>query len=853
MQQFLKKVTFWVSLACVQVYAVQKPIIHESTASISVDKLVLQMKGTFPKGTHHSFFIDADNDPSTGYTRRQDHIYGADYLVESAHNGTLYRYPKNAHGWKWEAVSKVLFGVNSVTAEAQIPLNLLHAASRIRYTAWAATRNWQYHTAANPQLFAISHTDTNDAVSGNGDLQIHLHKNDSGIVVDEIEAQGQNVLQKASPLFTLFLRRSDGQNVKIASDQGWGVVQLHRQGTRTEAVFARPMDKRLPSSLKVTATLQVHDGKSGWDLHVEGTGKQHSLMDVRFPQIALKTTGRDHFFVPWRLGKVFDTPSKGMHFKATYPMGWGATMQYMSYYNSAYGLYFGVHDAKASMKTLEANSQNGGVEVAVSTPVPNRTRNGNDWDFPGVFELDLYHGDWFDAAQIYKQWVYRYADYRPGKQRAQSAKNLAKVPLWFTQNLYNDRQHYSTAHLKRYITDAINALKAETGSAEMTPGMYWLAAHGVPNEANMPQFYPSDATKFLVPEIRKTKSATMVYTNAYLYGMQIDRPDANVPAFDTVRGAAAKRENGSLYTQKWIGRSFARMCPTQKKWQDILIGVHRKYLVPLHTEGIFLDQVTASTPVQCYDPSHGHPLGGGHYWRDGYKTLIGTIRSLYPEGTYIVSEAVNDSLMDMVDGYETVTPRYIFTGEVPAIQAVYGGKAQFIGPAIGTGSYNKTDLYGISAWLFAMGSVQGYYYPHIASNKAAFAYIARLAGLRTRLNDYIANGTMQKQVPLHGNIPQITLHRGDAQMRIAAIQHGVWRKNGGKSIALVFLNARAPGSAPISFSFDFDAKKYGIEGAFSVTKLTPGGEEEVLEESGSFHHEVTLPGAGVEAYVVKKL
>ncbi len=692
-----------------------------------------------------------------------------------------------------------------------------------------------------------------EPITENGNLKIDLHKNDSGIIIDKIKVQEQNVLQKASPLFTLYLRQLDAQNVKISSIQGWKEVQLHQQSAKIEAIFAHPIDKTLPSSLKVRATLNIHGGKSNWDLHVEGIGNQHSLMDVNFPQIELKATKEDHFFVPWRLGKVFDTPLHGMHFEEIYPMGWGATMQYMSYYNNNYGIYFGLHDSKASMKILKANSKDNSVEISVNTPIPNRTRVGNDWDFPGVFELDLYHGDWFDAAQIYKNWVYQYADYSPLKRSEQSAKNLAKVPLWFTQNLYNDIQNYNTEHLKKYITDAINTLKTETKPVEITPGMYWLGAHGVPNEANMPQFYPSNETKSLVPQIRKNHAHTMVYTNAYLYDMNINQPDADVPAFENIRGAAVKKDDGSLYTQKWIGRSFARMCPTQKSWQDILIGVHRKYLTPLHTEGVFLDQVTASIPVQCYDTSHGHPLGGGHYWRDGYKTLIGSIRNLYPKGTYIISEAVNDSLMDLVDGYETVISRYIFTGEVPAIQAVYGGKAQFIGPSVGTNNYNKKDLYGISAWLFAMGSVQGYYYPHINNNKTAFTYIAKLAGLRTKFSDYMVNGTMQKRVPIHGNIPQITIHRGDANMSIPAIQSSVWQKNGSKSILLVFLNAQEPGTTPISFSFHFDAKKYGLEGAFSVTKVTLNSKEEVLEESGNFDHDIVLSGADVATYIINEL
>ena len=35
----------------------------------------------------------------------------------------------------------------------------------------------------------------------------------------------------------------------------------------------------------------------------------------------------------------------------------------------------------------------------------------------------------------------------------------------------------------------------------------------------------------------------------------------------------------------------------------------------------------------CIDTSHGHPLGGGHWWNEGYWKMLGAIRGgMHPTG-----------------------------------------------------------------------------------------------------------------------------------------------------------------------------------------------------------------------------
>lgn len=41
-------------------------------------------------------------------------------------------------------------------------------------------------------------------------------------------------------------------------------------------------------------------------------------------------------------------------------------------------------------------------------------------------------------------------------------------------------------------------------------------------------------------------------------------------------------------------------------------------------DGVYIDQIgaMASAPKYCYDRSHNHPVGGGHYWYQGYSKML---------------------------------------------------------------------------------------------------------------------------------------------------------------------------------------------------------------------------------------
>ena len=56
--------------------------------------------------------------------------------------------------------------------------------------------------------------------------------------------------------------------------------------------------------------------------------------------------------------------------------------------------------------------------------------------------------------------------------------------------------------------------------------------------------------------------------------------------------------------------NFSVMCPAAGGWQQAIAGTVGG-VVTTGSAGVYVDQIAASSFVPCFDPSHGHALGGG--------------------------------------------------------------------------------------------------------------------------------------------------------------------------------------------------------------------------------------------------
>ena len=98
----------------------------------------------------------------------------------------------------------------------------------------------------------------------------------------------------------------------------------------------------------------------------------------------------------------------------------------------------------------------------------------------------------------------------------------------------------------------------------------------------------------------------MPYVNGRLWS-------APTSGFILAEPYAVLRQNDTRYVEKYgrLTAPLAVMCPTCPPWQRVVQNFTGRILDELDSKSIFIDQIGAAPGIPCYDPAHGHPLGGG--------------------------------------------------------------------------------------------------------------------------------------------------------------------------------------------------------------------------------------------------
>ncbi|HHB77339.1 MAG TPA: hypothetical protein ENK84_12515 [Desulfobulbus sp.] len=595
--------------------------------------------------------------------------------------------------------------------------------------------------------------------------------------------------------------------------------------------------------------IEISGDRSQWHLSVNGVGNNHSLMDITFPEVNIAAPGNDQFLIPKYSGVLLPNPvTNGIDRDLYYPRGWSATMQFLAYYNASYGIYLGFHDPKASLKHFVVKAMDGHLDFRGTWPAADKTVAGNDFHMDGPFELDLFTGDWFDAARIYKSWASQHAEYWPkmAPERKLRQAKLGRIGIW---GYYSADTNSSMAAMEGAMSDFIDFFQTDL---DVPVGIHWYRWNYKDFDNDYPDYFPErDGMSALIDDIQRSgNAAIMPYINGRLYDTDL------TGSWDyTSRGkpSTTKKENGAAYTQNFNNNTFAVMCPTRTDWQDILVDASAQLTGRIGAGGIYIDQVAAAGPTEDMDPAHHHPLGGGHWWRDGYREMFARIRNTIAPGRFIIVEGGADYMADQVDGF--LTDGWQADNLVPAFQAVYGGRVQLVGKATGTSRYHNQSFYCKLGQAFVHGvepGRQALWIVHDTNADQARPFIKKLATMRYKLSDFLAFGTMLRPLPLIGNIPMITSSWRDfgtaVDVTIPAIQTGLYRDEHTGALAAVFVNTSMHDT--ITFSFNFNGRNYGCSEDLTIRKIQPGTDNPPQTIDNTFSKTVTLAPMDTVAFIV---
>ncbi|MBQ7651095.1 MAG: hypothetical protein IJS15_09060 [Victivallales bacterium] len=502
------------------------------------------------------------------------------------------------------------------------------------------------------------------------------------------------------------------------------------------------------------AKVVLDGGKSEWTLEVENHSKEYGLWDSEFPVIAnVLAKGTADAIVPhgnWG-GALYHNFKGG--YSGTYPSA-GAPLQMMALMRDGYGLYYGMHDGAARRKNICIG---GGTDMftRVMAEDMGKPGSGQKADFPVV--LQIFEGDWWAAAKIYRSWALKQAwtSRGPIKDDAEYPKLMKEMGFWFLLNSGNDKQ------VEEVVGKTMDKAFAK---ATVPTGVHWYCWHCIPFDNSYPEYFPiKNGVKEATARMTKRGQVVMPYINGRLW-------DTDIDSFAAAKPFSCMNEDGNNYIEVYGSkRKLAPMCPYTKFWQDKINEVGHRLIHEVGFNGIYLDQIGAAGPALCFNPDHGHPLGGGRHWVDGYRTMLSRLRSeAAKNGVMLTTENTAEPYMDNINGFLAWNPRN--DTDVPLLPAVYSGYTTYF-----TSPQESTDTlvaFRAAQGRDAMWGCQiGWHYFDILNDahKEKFDFSMRLAELRLATKEFMVFGELLGEVKPLNSVPTLTMTWGRQKPHTATL------------------------------------------------------------------------------------
>jgi hypothetical protein len=663
-----------------------------------------------------------------------------------------------------------------------------------------------------------------------GDLRLTLEKTRDGIrVVNLLDTKTNNNLfaSQPLPLFAITVRQiGQPEKVTLTADKGWGVADIARPteskaspgADELELRWHKPADSRLADLLiYVRVAADPATASFHWTMEVLRTPKTWSLWRIVFPQVSIADLGPSGaVFVPQAPGLVqhgvWQRPYK---YTGTYPSGW-CTMPLLAAYeeNRKTGLSLAILDRFGSTKDLlaESHPKDGTLTLAVDHPVPNMGEPAGYYKHDGEAEWRLVRGDWFDVAIAYREWV--------------------KHAFWYSRGVYGSRgiSHETPPWMREFSVWALSGgssaecvpqVKAFTRFLGPPAAVHWYNWHQIPFDNDYPHYFP--AKPGFAEGVRELQSSG-IYVMPYINGRLWDTRDRETEDFEFTKialPAVTKDENGKPYLESYGSKEkdgspvrLGVMCPATKLWQTRVRETVLRLMNECGVKGVYIDQVAAAAPTLCFDKTHGHPLGGGHWWTEGYWKMLEEIRRDMPKDCMLATECNGEPYTKFFDGY--LTWHWQYDGQVPAFPAVYGGAIQMFGRSYGGGETRELALRMRAGQQLVFGEQIGWISPDKVLDKESGSFFRDLVLLRRKLAPYFYDGEMARPPRLVGTVPTV---RADWQwngvdwVTTSAVLTGAWHQKLARRLVLLFVNVS---DQPVTAQVEFDPRPYGL----AVRKMT---------------------------------
>ncbi len=450
------------------------------------------------------------------------------------------------------------------------------------------------------------------------------------------------------PLFKIEFYVPDRHEFKAIDSSQAKQVKLRKSGDEKEEIVTIDYTEMggLPVDARVTIRCPAEETLTYWNLELNN-GTQFWIGHIQFPVVEIpfdNPLAGDSSHILWSFadgsltGPVVPTMSVGpwggkerdrveIWRRNNYPGEWTST-QLMAYYNDAGGLYVACDDATGLPKFIDPMLEDDGVTMALGhypgTQGPSKTK------LPYNVVLGTFHGDWYAAAEIYREWASR-QPFCPPK-----LAESKKYPEWIKESavgiafpMRGQGDWDAPAAVNPEYTPATNALPyLEKLATELeTPLMPivfnwehagpWVQPDAFPplgGEAAMREFMSKAKEKGWHPAIYGDGLFWVIWQKNTQYD--------GMPYFRAHDGEAAiaRRWDGGLLGDVWDWRKHYVVCVGTKRGREMVLEMTRKMAAFGPDVVQQFDQ--SPGPRVCYATDHGHPPVPGPWMTTAFQELL---------------------------------------------------------------------------------------------------------------------------------------------------------------------------------------------------------------------------------------
>ena len=372
---------------------------------------------------------------------------------------------------------------------------------------------------------------------------------------------------------------------------------------------------------------------------------------------------------PW-YGRTYDTPEVWR--SSNYP-GELTTTQLMAYYDNVGGLYVALDDPKGLPKFIDPLIERDGVMMGLGH-YPG-TRGPGVTKLPYNVVLGTFHGDWYAAAEIYRNWA--------SKQPFCSTKlaDRTDMPKWLGDSalaiafpMRGQADWDAPATENPEYTPLTNALPylEKLAAALASPLMPIVYNWEHPGPWIQPDAYPPLGGDSTFREFMAKAKARGWHPMLYGDGLcwvtwQKNTNYDGMPYFHAHDGesAVARKWDGTLLQDVWPWRKNYFACVGTEKGRQMVLEMTRRMAEFGPDVVQQFDQ--GPGPFACYASNHGHPPVPGPWMTEGFTSLVkahaAAARSVNPTVLLSTEGAVPETyLQDFQtwDGRTTTCPLYSF-------------------------------------------------------------------------------------------------------------------------------------------------------------------------------------------------